>query len=489
MCCEGTYPHYEGGVSVWCDQLVQAMPEVDFRLFSVTHTPHLNPVFPIRENVNGIYDVTLWGNQEPGCQAGSFFVTYRRKAKTTSTVIRKAFLNPFREMVRCIFDPDAAPERLGNALLQLHLYFRHFDYSKSMASPEAWESFLQICEESAFAREEFTIHDATTCMRWLQRYLGILTARLPRTDLTHSAIAGLASIPGVLNKLLYRTPFLLTEHGIYLRELYLWLGKCGYSYACRRFLLSFNTAIVKVNYHYADRVTALGTFNKEWQVRLGVQERKIRLTPNGSDPNLFRPVPRPAGDRTVVLTMARIYQIKGIEFLLRAAAIVLPKVPSVLFRVLGEPADPEYFNKCRHIVAENGIQEGVEFGSTKNPAGAYADADMFCLPSISEGMPYSVLEAMFSGRAVVATDVGNMSEVLAGTGIVVPPADPESLARALLSLLEGDGAREYRESLAASALKRAQSLYTIDQAIDRFRDMYQSLTNDRSTLEVPAAAW
>jgi polysaccharide biosynthesis protein PelF len=244
-----------------------------------------------------------------------------------------------------------------------------------------------------------------------------------------------------------------------------------------------------MNYHYADLVTALGTFNKSWQVRLGASEAKIAITPNGVDPGLFHPVIRAAADRPVVLTMARIHYIKGIEFLLRAAAIVKPRVPSVLFRVLGEPANHEYFRHCQKIVADHGLQGTVEFGSTKDPASAYTNADVFCLPSVSEGMPYSILEAMFSGCAIVATDVGNVSEMLAETGIIVRPADPESLAEALLSLLEsGEAAHQHRSSLAKTALKRAHSLYTSDRALDRFRDLYQSLTYDRHYANLHTAA-
>ena len=404
-------------------------------------------------------------------------------------MIRREFLPAFSEIVNCVFAPRSAPEKLGQALLALHVYFKRFDFARSMASPEAWDVFLQACEHSFPDGQKLSVYEATMCMRWMQRFLGIVSAPLPRTDITHSSIAGLASIPGVLNKLLYGTPFLLTEHGIYLRELYLWLVRTGYTHACRRFLVAFNEALVKMNYHFADVVTALGTFNKSWQIRLGASESKIVITPNGVDPRLFHPVIKPVDRRPVVLTMARIHYIKGIEFLLRAAAIVRPRVPSVLFRVLGEPANHEYFRHCQKIVADHGLQGTVEFGSTKEPASAYPDADIFCLPSVSEGMPYSILEAMFSGCAIVATDVGNVSEMLADTGIIVRPADPENLAEALLSLLEGgEAAHRHRSSLAKAALKRADSLYTSDRAVDRFRDLYQSLTYDRHITNLHTAA-
>jgi polysaccharide biosynthesis protein PelF len=486
MCVDGTYPYYHGGVSVWCDQMVQSI-DADFQVFAITHAPNRTPVFKLPPNVTDIRAVSLWGTPEPGWSDASFLKTYQRKARTTRAVIRNRFLRIFSETVDCLLRRGRSPERLGKAFLELHLYFAEFDYAKSMTSPEAWEVFLQACERGFPDSQKLTIDDVTTCMRWLQRFLGVLAVPLPKTEITHSSIASLAGVAGVLKKLLHGSPFLLTEHGIYLRELYLGLMRSGYSEACRRFLACFNEAIVRMNYHFADVITALGSFNKAWQIRLGAPEGRICIVPNGIDPKRFRPVVKTEA-RPVVMTLARIYPIKGIEFLLRAAAIVRKKVPSVLFRVLGEPADLKYYQCCQQIVADERMEETVEFGVTNDPPSALAAADVFCLPSVSEGMPYSILEAMFSGRTVVASDVGNVAEMLEGTGLLVPPADPDALARALVSVLEGEGAEQYRKSLVNAALKRAHSLYTIEQSMNRFRDLYESLLCDKHNTRLHIAA-
>ena len=489
MCSEGTYPYSQGGVSVWCDQLVRGLPEFTFKIFALTHSSTAKPAYSLPLNVSGLYAVALWGTQEPGCQNATFAEIYQRKARTTSAVIRKEFLESFFQAVGCILHAGASPEQFAESLLNLHIYFKHFDYAKTMGSPDAWEIFLRACERSFPGEEELTIHDATTCMRWLQRFLGILALPLPPADITHGSMSGLSSVPGVLNKFLTGAPLLLTEHGIYMRELYLSLMRAGQTSACRRFLLAFNEAVVRMNYHYADIVTALGHFNRSWQIELGASESKIRITPNGTDPERFYAPPRLPKKRPVILTMARIYALKGIEFLLRAIVIVRDKSTPVLFRILGEVADREYFQDCLKFIAENNLDDMVEFGTTKNPAGALRDADIFCLPSVSEGMPYSILEAMFSGLPIVASDVGNIGEMLGDTGIVVPPADPQRLARALLSLLENpESAHAYRVSLGQAAQKRAQSLYTTKQAVDRFKKLYQSLVYERATPQMHTAA-
>jgi polysaccharide biosynthesis protein PelF len=485
MCTDGTYPYYHGGVSVWCDQVVQNI-DADFKIFAITHAPNRTPVFKIPPNVRDICAVSLWGTPEPGWVDGSFLKTYHKKARTTHSVIQNRFIDAFSDAVDCILQ-GGPPERLGNAFLALHLYFTEFDYAKSMASTEAWEVFLEACKRRFSGLQTLTVDDVTTCMRWMQRFLGILAAPLQKADVTHSSIANLAGVVGVLKKLLHGCPLLLTEHGIYLRELYLGLMRSGYSEACRRFLAGFNESIVRMNYHFADTITALGSFNKAWQIRLGAPEGRVCIAPNGIDPKRFCPVVR-TGARPVVVTLARIYPIKGIEFLLRAAAIVRKKVPSVLFRVFGEPADLKYYRRCQQIVADERMEETVEFGVTNDPPSALAAADVFCLPSVSEGMPYSILEAMFSGRTVVASDVGNIAEMLDGTGVLVPPGDAAALADALISVIEGEGAEQYRNSLASAALKRAHLLYTTEQSMNQFRNLYETLLSNRRSARLHVVA-
>jgi glycosyltransferase involved in cell wall biosynthesis len=136
-----------------------------------------------------------------------------------------------------------------------------------------------------------------------------------------------------------------------------------------------------------------------------------------------------------VVTTARIYPLKGIDILLRAAALVHRRIPNVLFRIFGDVADKEYFALCERIIKENHLEGAVEFSRTNEPASVYNAAHMFCLSSISEGMPYSLIEAMFCGCPVVATDVGGVAEILGNTGIVVRPNDPDELANALLRVL------------------------------------------------------
>src|SRR6202011_5040743 len=107
--------------------------------------------------------------------------------------------------------------------------------------------------------------------------LAVVSVPYPDVDIVHSSMAGLAGIAGVLQKRLTGSMFLLTEHGIYLRELYINLSRAEYNLASKRFLFTLNESVVKMNYHFADRVSSLCEFNKKWQVRLGAETRKVAI--------------------------------------------------------------------------------------------------------------------------------------------------------------------------------------------------------------------
>jgi len=468
---EGTYPFYHGGVSVWCDQLVRHLPEADFHLFAVAHSPRLKPVFQLPENVRSVNHLALWGTEEPGMAGLPFSESYQRKLQTTPEVIERYFIPAFETVVRSSFAGlRSDPVRLAQALHNMQLYFEKYDYARTLTAEQTWNCFLRC----ARGQTRFLLQEATTCMSWMLRYLAITSRPHVRPDVVHASMAGLAGVPGTLAKLRWGTPFLLTEHGIYLRELYVGIEAMDASANCRRFLLGWNQAVVKMNYHFADVVTCLGEFNRKWQASFGADPSKIRFIPNGVDPKRFFPDRSNLPERPTVLTLARIFALKGIEVLMRAAPIVREQVPDVCFRVLGEVADQAYFERCTAIIREHQIEKNVEFGVTKEPAKAFGAAHVFCLPSISEGLPFTILEAMFSGCPVVASDVGNISETLEGAGLLAEPNNPEDLARALLVLLHGHKAAEMRGQLAAAGIERAHRYYTIERCTEPFMDIYES---------------
>jgi len=166
---------------------------------------------------------------------------------------------------------------------------------------------------------------------------------------------------------------------------------------------------------------------------------KVQVVHNGIIPEPFsRPghiswEPRPAQARRAptVLTLARLVKNKGLSYLIAAA----PLVPEALFVVAGEGPDRGLFEAQAEAL---GVANRVRFlGQRDDIPDLLADCDLFILPSLHEGLPISVLEAMAASKPVIATAIGGIPEVVVDgqTGLLVPPADPPALAKAIRTVL------------------------------------------------------
>jgi glycosyltransferase involved in cell wall biosynthesis len=168
--------------------------------------------------------------------------------------------------------------------------------------------------------------------------------------------------------------------------------------------------------------------------QLQVPRDRIRVVPNGVaiDDLEHAPSSNAAARRSpTVLTLARLAPQKGLPYLLRAAAML----PGVSFVIAGEGAERASLER---EARDLGVSDRVTFvGFRTDTAALLAEADILVLPSVNEGLPLAVLEAMAAGRPVVATAVGGTPEIVHDreTGLLVPPADPGALARAIGELL------------------------------------------------------
>lgn len=468
---EGTYPCFSGGVSHWCDQLIRRLPNYEFDVLAVTNSPHQRPIYQFPRNVRNYLMLPMWGNEEPGWQDPVVSAAVQKKLPEGASP-EPRFMQAFAQTVRAILVPS--PEDLADGLCGLYLHFRVHDYTQTMTSRAVWDTFRVLMIEHFPGGGSLTMAELTDCLRWLLRSLAITSVPLGDVGLVHASMAGLAGVPGVLHKRIRRVPFVITEHGIYLRELYLILSKLPQLNACRRFLLLLADSIVRMNYRFADVVTSLCEFNRKWQERFGCDRPSVP-TPNGADPEVFQPRQGPEPAVPVILTLARIFRLKGVDVLLRAAGKVCAAIPGVKIRILGDVADEAYFEECREIIRASNIQASVEFGKTSKPADALRQATVACIPSISEAFPFALVEAMLCGCPIIASDVGGIAEVLGDTGMIFGSRDHDELADALILMLEQtpEGTAR-RAAYGAAARKRALANYTMAGAIARFEAIYSA---------------
>ena len=194
---------------------------------------------------------------------------------------------------------------------------------------------------------------------------------------------------------------------------------------------------------------------------------KVVVVPNGVDLARFTPKPDREGarfglprDAAVIGTIGRLDPAKDHLTMLSAFEIVRESVPAAHLVIVGEGA-------CRTeieaFIAAHGLGPSVSLlGQRFDIPTLLADMDVFALSSINEGLPLALLEAMATARPVVTTDVGAAGGVVrrAGAGIVVPPKDASSLARALLSLLNNTALARRFGALGRSAVEDRYSLGT-----------------------------
>src|SRR5262249_34596543 len=144
-------------------------------------------------------------------------------------------------------------------------------------------------------------------------------------------------------------------------------------------------------------------------------------------------------DQPVVSTVANIRQIKGIDILVQAAALVVRKRPNAIFAIIGDAIqEPEYWEAVQAAIKRMHLERNFRcLGARSDVYALLKKSDIFCLPSRSEGMSNALLEAMACRLPCVATSVGGNPEVVIDglSGFLAPREDSTALAIHINSLL------------------------------------------------------
>lgn len=214
-------------------------------------------------------------------------------------------------------------------------------------------------------------------------------------------------------------------------------------------------------------------------VEAGVRRVKIRVIYSGIDLALFQKARKAISDAgvPVIGTVAVLEKRKGHQFLLEAAALLKRQGLRCLYRFAGEGSERERL----HAIAEQlGIGEDVIFeGFVADIPGFLSKIDVFVLPSLHEGLGIAALEAMAAGKPVVVTQVGGLPEVVGDdtAGLLVPPKDSITLARAISKLLLD---KDMRQQMGARAQARIQQHFTIAEMARKNEAYYYELLEERA---------
>ena len=182
----------------------------------------------------------------------------------------------------------------------------------------------------------------------------------------------------------------------------------------------------------------------------------------------------------IIVTVANPRFVKGIDVLIRAVALVRSELPDAKFLVIGRSEDERCEAELLALVAETGVANNISFLGPRDDVFSFLKmADVFCLPSRSEGLSNALLEAMSCSLPCVATSVGGNSEVVLDgqSGFLVPSEQPERLANSILTLSRD---HNLRVKMGHTGRRIVERKFTVQHMVDRLAFLYGRLLQQSS---------
>jgi glycosyltransferase involved in cell wall biosynthesis len=230
-------------------------------------------------------------------------------------------------------------------------------------------------------------------------------------------------------------------------------------------------------------VIAVSAAIRDEMAERGIPKNRIGVVENGLDysrldgdacADLRGAVHAAAGD-LIVGFIGRLSPAKGLPFLIQAAA-KLSAIPNLHFVLIGEgPLRSKLSNQIR----EHRLERRVHLlGHRDDVPALLREIDLFVLPSLREGTPIVLLEAMAAGRPVIATNIGGIAKLIehGSNGRLVPPGDSDALAKEIRSCLEEPNERA---RLAARAKELARTQFTSEHMAQRYDALYCAVRAER----------
>lgn len=242
--------------------------------------------------------------------------------------------------------------------------------------------------------------------------------------------------------------------------------------------------IYKLYFKKIDKVQTISNFLADWAEKLGVKKEKIIVVPNGIEINsiinkdrLKKSLNIQKDDR-IILTISRLVKKNGIDDLIQAFQLLVTQhslLNTKLLIVGGGPLE----NNLKKIIKGFKLEDRIIFiGEVVNEKALeyYQIADVFCRPSLSEGLGNSFLEAMANEVPVIATPVGGIPDFLKEreTGWFCKVKDPQSIAKKISYILDEKNKEEVMR-VVANAKKMIEEKYTWDKVAEQMKEVFKSL--------------
>jgi glycosyltransferase involved in cell wall biosynthesis len=295
-----------------------------------------------------------------------------------------------------------------------------------------------------------------------------------RPDIVHLNSSKAGSLGAVAAKLAGVKKIIYTVHGLVLNEHLNRLQKIFYWLA------------EKISAGFKQKFICVSQADRQSLIRHKITRRnKITVIHNGIDAKTLNFLNRAdarlklglLADQTqheqnlLIGSIANLYPTKGLIYFVKAAHLVRQQYPRVRFIVIGEGPREKTLRQLIHILKlENNF---FLIGGLPQAANYLKAFDIFVLPSIKEGLPYTLLEAAAAGLPVIATQVGGVPEIIQSNynGLLVKPADASRLAAAISKLVTDKKLRAGLANAQSETIKR----FELSRAIQQTEKIYSSL--------------
>ncbi|MGG1678044.1 glycosyltransferase family 4 protein [Neobacillus sp. NRS-1170] len=286
---------------------------------------------------------------------------------------------------------------------------------------------------------------------------------LHQYDLIHAQDRFTCNVTGIVNKS-YEIPLLFTPHGFMTHnKLKFKLLKKG------SIEEAYYSTIDKQAVKNANHVINLCEAFRPLLKKLGADDNRMTTVYTGID---FKAESDQNGhEKTIITCVSRLRPRKGHKYLFDALALIKDELKNVEVRIVGDGEMREILEKQ---VKKLNLKNVFFLGRRNDIPQLLSQSDIFVLPTTSDTLPISIIEAMLAGQAILTTNIGGIPEIIQEnrTGLIAQPGSTEQLAEKLLLLLRN---KSLRIKLASQAKSYANEHLTVDSMVKEIVEIYQSL--------------
>lgn len=483
---EGTYPYVSGGVATWVHQLIQLFPKYTFGAVFLGGLPqdYKGMQYTLPKNLTHLEAHYLFElkaedtTPKPPASREAFseILCTHKQLKSSEPVDFKALAHQL----------NAHYEKTDHVGLNDFLHGRQaFDF--------VTEQYDAGCPQASFLDYFWSIRNMHIPITKLLNLVG----KTPKAKVIHSISTGYAGFLGAMLSEHDKTPYILTEHGIYIKERKIdllqhqWVA-ANYFKDIRdekskeylmRLWISFFETIGKFCYAAANPIISLFPAYQAQQIHYGALPERTRIVPNcinlASMPMTKKRTPDT--EAPIIAFIGRVVPIKDVKNFIRAMVVVFQTIPNATAWIVGSTdEDPGYYKECQDLVNVLSLKEKVQFKGRQKTSEILQQIDLCVLSSISEGLPLVVLESFASGVPMVCTDVGACRELICGAtpddqalgqaGVIVNIADSNALAAGMLALLTDPALWQSSQSIGHL---RVKTFYNEPDFLTSYESIYE----------------